>query len=221
MTTIQHSSPLHFPSTPVASHQSRYPVLAPNFRPLNSSPLASPSSPKSPIVVAQARRRSQYKARTPSTPVASSSNILSARTIGSSGGSVFYSGSATSTPVQDPQKSFLREKFKAKCFARAAKAREKAIRGRRYDLSSDGFDDAMDDEDEEDDGDDSIMDDELFRRIMSNVSRNTRHSYRVSYALDVGSSFDPDIEDVNEWERELNSAHTYRRFAIDWCQYYG
>jgi hypothetical protein len=117
------------------------------------------------VAAAQARRRSQYKSRTPSTPVTSSSNTFTnARAISSSGGSVFFSGgfASGSTPVQDPQKSFLREKFKAKCFARAAREREKAIRGRRYNLSdasSDGFDEAMDDDDEEDDN--TIMDDEV------------------------------------------------------------
>lgn len=173
MTTMQHSSPLHFPSTPVSSHHSKYSVLAPNFRPINSSPLASPSTPKSsPVAAAQARRRSQYKNRTPSTPIASSSNTFpSARSVSSSGGSVFYSGGAPSgsTPVPDPQKSFLREKFKAKCFARAAKAREKAIRGRRYELSSDGFDDAMDDDDEEDDA--SVMDDEVSLSLLLSFSQ--------------------------------------------------
>ena len=125
-------------------------------------------------------------------------------------------------PVEDPQKAFLREKFKARCFERAVKAREKAIRGKRYagGSSSDGFDDIMDDGEEEDD--DDIMQDEvpfsflrllslvlpylfqLFRRIMANASSKQRHSYRVSYSHEVGSSFDPDLEDINEWERELN-----------------
>ena len=30
-----------------------------------------------------------------------------------------------------------------------------------------------------------------------------KHAYRVSYALDVGSSFDPDMEDPRSWEDEL------------------
>lgn len=41
---------------------------------------------------------------------------------------------------------------------------------------------------------------------MSNVNRKERHSYKVSYAYDVGSSFDPDMENINEWEEELASA---------------
>ena len=46
----------------------------------------------------------------------------------------------------------------------------------------------------------------LFRRIMASAKRKERHRYRVSYQLDVGSSLDPDMEDVEEWERELIGA---------------
>jgi len=38
---------------------------------------------------------------------------------------------------------------------------------------------------------------------MANSTRKERHSYRVSYAQEVGSSFDPDLEDVATWEQEL------------------
>jgi hypothetical protein len=64
------------------------------------------------------------------------------------------------SPLEDPQKSFLREKFKARCFERALRAREKAIRGKRYasEISSDGFDETMDDDEEDDD---AIMQDEV------------------------------------------------------------
>ncbi|OBZ77773.1 hypothetical protein A0H81_02382 [Grifola frondosa] len=58
----------------------------------------------------------------------------------------------------------------------------------------------MDDEDEDDD---AIINDELFRRIIANTRRKEQHGYRLSYAYDVGSSFDPDMEDVNEWETDL------------------
>lgn len=109
------------------------------------------------------RRRLQFKTRAPSTPVASSSRSHpSARSVTSSGGSVFRGGVASaSTSIEDPQKAFLREKFKARCFERAARAREKAVKGKRYasEASSDGFDYAMDDDDDEDD--DDIMQDEV------------------------------------------------------------
>ena len=38
---------------------------------------------------------------------------------------------------------------------------------------------------------------------MASVNRKTQYSYRLSYAQDVGSSFDPDMEDVAEWESDL------------------
>lgn len=41
---------------------------------------------------------------------------------------------------------------------------------------------------------------------MVNASRKAKHAYRISYALDVGSSFDPDMEDVDVWEAELNGS---------------
>ncbi|KAF8067940.1 hypothetical protein FPV67DRAFT_1494298, partial [Lyophyllum atratum] len=202
-----HKSGLHFPSTPISSHHQRSSPAGSHYRPLNSSPLASPSTPKvSPEVAA--RRRSQFKSRTPSTPVPPSSRSYTrehACVVSSSGGSVFGSGGGVGViPVaEDPQKAFLREKFKARCFERAARARAKAVRGKRYlsEASSDGFEEAMDDDDEEDD--DAIMHDELFRRIMENANRKDKHSFRVSYAHEVGSSFDPDMENVEEWEQDL------------------
>jgi hypothetical protein len=60
--------------------------------------------------------------------------------------------------------TLLRERFKARCLERAQKARERAVKGKRWDdgsdRSSDGFDEAMDCGDEED-GDDMIMGDEV------------------------------------------------------------
>lgn len=56
---------------------------------------------------------------------------------------------------------------------------------------------------DEDEDDELIMQDELFRRIIANTAHKQNHSYRLSYSYDVGSSFDPDMEDVNQWESEL------------------
>ena len=154
------------PSTPPSA---RYFQLGHNYRPINSSPLASPSTPESSLVAA--RRRTQYKHRTPSTPVSSSSHtFINARAINSSGGSVFASGGSrdpSCTSALDPQKAFLREKFKMRCFERAAKARERAIRCKRYqsEASSDGYDEAMDEDDEEDE--DDIMHDEVRSALPS------------------------------------------------------
>jgi len=48
-----------------------------------------------------------------------------------------------------------------------------------------------------------ILYEQLFRRIMQNVNHKQRHSYRLSYADEVGSSLDPDMEDVSRWEHQL------------------
>ncbi|KAF8996248.1 hypothetical protein BDQ17DRAFT_1429857 [Cyathus striatus] len=209
---MQSSSPLKdCPSTPTCI---RTPLI-PTYRPINSSPLAQPATPskRSPLTNSQSRRRSQYKARTPNTPLLSSS----ARSWGSnmvvhgSGGALFTSGGSRDCSLfgmdsgESGQKAFLREKFKKRCLARAAKAREKYIRDKRYSLpSSEGFDEPMEEDSDEDDED--IMEDELFRRIMVNVNHKESRSYRISYANEVGSSFDPDFEDASKWEKELARA---------------
>ena len=48
---------------------------------------------------------------------------------------------------------------------------------------------------------------------MESSFRKSQHSYRVSYALEVGSSFDPDLEDVAKWEEELG---TISFFFFQW-----
>ncbi|EGO29111.1 hypothetical protein SERLADRAFT_456449 [Serpula lacrymans var. lacrymans S7.9] len=188
-TLMQSSSPVsNYPSTP--SRSSYYSSLS--YQPINSSPLASPSL-KSSLVSAQARRRSQYKPTTPrfrntSSNTSRGSNPLPPCELGQ----------------EDPQRSFLRERFKVRCFERAQRQRERVVQGKRRssDASSDLLDEGgMDCEEEEED--DMVMQDELFRRIMSNANHKRRHSYRLSYSHDVGSSFDPDMEDVSHWEDEL------------------
>ncbi|KAJ3576707.1 hypothetical protein NP233_g250 [Leucocoprinus birnbaumii] len=217
------------PSTPISHRSVRY-----NFRPQNSSPLVSPShsSPLAPSPFNQKpapeRRRLQFKSQTSISPLSRShthptppsasrqSSASRARSVswGASPSTTASSSRQAARPQfnhpEDPQKSFLRERIKAKCIERAQKARERAVKKRRYtgysDRSSDGFDidDAqMDDEDDRDEDDDDVMSDELFRRIMTQVNHRTEHSYRLSYALEVGSSFDPDMEDVTEWENEI------------------
>lgn len=86
---------------------------------------------------------------------------------------------------------------------RAQKDRERKLAKKRWQSdSSDGLEDAMDyDDEEEEDGD--VLDDELFRRIITHTERQRKHEYRLSYQQDVGSSFDPELEDIAEWEREL------------------
>jgi len=73
-------------------------------------------------------------------------------------------------------------------------------------LSSDGFDyneDAEMEEDEGQDAEDDVLNDELFRRIMASARQKQQHNFRLSYQLEVGSSADPDMEDISRWEYEL------------------
>lgn len=153
------SSPPHqCPSTPLAP---RNPLT---FKPLNSSPLArSPDrANSSPVAAAQARRRSsQYKAPIPKTP-APPRVFSNSRRSSSSGGRLFTNGSHVATPAgPESQKMFLRDRFKARCFERAAKAREKAIKGKRYANEPSSEDYIMDYDEEDDDDDEDIMQDEV------------------------------------------------------------
>ncbi|THH16606.1 hypothetical protein EW146_g4067 [Bondarzewia mesenterica] len=177
--------------------------------PLTDSLLSSPS----PTSTAHARRRSQYKSTAPAPP---SSSPRQRRKISHAYKTRAFDvrtrlfGASGEIEEEPPRNVLLRERFKARCLERAIKAREAKVKHGRAGCtsgpSSDGdFDDGMDmDDDEDDDDDDDFMlNDELFRRIMASANRKRQHQYRVSYQLDVGSSFDPDMEDVGEWERQL------------------
>ncbi|KAK7054823.1 hypothetical protein VNI00_003286 [Paramarasmius palmivorus] len=163
-----------FPSTP-QSNRSRS-IGYNDYKPLNSSPLTMGSSPtSSPIQQAQARRKSQYKART--------------------------SSASVSSPAPSSETgSLLRERFKSTCLQRARNARKKIVKNkRRLDpMSSDGFDEEMDEDLDEDD-----FEDEILRRVMLNEESRRRHRYRLSYYATCGDSIDPDLEDVGQWEEEL------------------
>jgi len=52
--------------------------------------------------------------------------------------------------------------------------------------------------------DDDYRNDELFRRIIESEKKQFEHNYRLSFAQEVGSSFDPDMEDMAAWEQELS-----------------
>ena len=151
------SPPYQYPSTPLAS---RNPLT---YKPLNSSPLTC-SSKSSPVAAAQAhRRQSQYK--TLSTPNTSTQKFSNSRR---SSGRLFTDGGCITTPSRpDSQNLSLRNRFKARCSERAAKAREKAIKGKRYanHLSSD--DSNMDYDDEDDDDVENIMQDEVCSSVLS------------------------------------------------------
>lgn len=38
---------------------------------------------------------------------------------------------------------------------------------------------------------------------MASARHKQQHTFRLSYQLEVGSSIDPDMEDISRWEREL------------------
>ena len=44
---------------------------------------------------------------------------------------------------------------------------------------------------------------QLFSRIMQSVNRKQKYEYKLSYHQDVGSSYDPELEDISQWESEL------------------
>jgi hypothetical protein len=46
---------------------------------------------------------------------------------------------------------------------------------------------------------------------MDSAKHKQRYSYRLSFQYDVGSSIDPDMDDVAEWERNLQGAVTCYR----------
>ncbi|KAL7284131.1 hypothetical protein ACG7TL_001412 [Trametes sanguinea] len=197
--------------------------------PLRSSPLASPGS--SPAASASARRRTQYK----SNPFNSSapqrvreSEAQRRRASGTYGYPKGEASSSSAVPTEEaPRKAFLRERLKARCIERAVKKRERALaKGSRH-LSSEGSSDGVDEMmDEDDEDEDSMLNDEvcgafpsmigetvadylvtmqLFHRIVESAKHKQRHAYRLSYAYDVGSSFDPAIDDVQDWEEALHA----------------
>ncbi|KAH7882495.1 hypothetical protein F5I97DRAFT_1931698 [Phlebopus sp. FC_14] len=180
---MQTSTPVsHIPSTPSRSYYSTC-----SHQPLNSSPLASPMMFSSPTTAAQARRRSHYKSAAPR---------FSHRTPDSPAKRFFSRTKDLNS--EDPQKSFLRERLQARCRESAQRQRERAVFLSRSSGFSDEFMDC-----EEDESDDVVMQDELFRKIIQSANHKKRHAFRLSYSLEVGSSFDPDLEDATTWEIEL------------------
>ncbi|KAJ7152687.1 hypothetical protein C8R43DRAFT_1067151 [Mycena crocata] len=188
-------SRVQFPSTP-STHQTVYQGLGNSHphKPTNSSPLApTNSSPgSSPIAAVQARRRSQYKARVPSLPSVASST---ARSAARKHADVFTAGPDAG---DDSQTAFLRTRLKLRCIERASKARERAVKKKRFMSSSEPGSEDMDAEMVSEDEEDPTFD-ELFTRIMHNTTRKLHHAYMYSYDREVGS--DPIMEE--NWETEL------------------
>lgn len=167
-----------FQTTPTAFHSSPtspspFTPNAYGFRPQTSSPLvqhdSSPyqshrsSSPlpdygSSPTREVQARRRSGYKS------LVSSASKSSGSATKSSGGKIHTKRTLPTEP--DQTSSFLKKRFRSRCFERLEKARERAVQDKRFahhssdaDYDMDGADIEMDDEDE--DPDDAVLNDDV------------------------------------------------------------
>ncbi|KAJ7596938.1 hypothetical protein C8J56DRAFT_1021349 [Mycena floridula] len=175
---FQSSSPLHFPSSPLNGTEFSY-------KPINSSPLASPRSaePSSPMAAVQARRRSQYKSRTPIIPLASSTSRNTRR----------VSDPMSSPTEQSQQSSFIRKRFEKRCMQRLKKGNKAA------------FSDEMDEDDDDEETPEDVMGSEFFRRMVAHSNNKQRYNYKRSMQQDFGSSFDPDMEDPVAIERELQN----------------
>ena len=48
-----------------------------------------------------------------------------------------------------------------------------------------------------------------------NTNRRQQHSYRVSYEVEVGSSFDPNLEDADVWEQELAGEIAFASYLVN------
>lgn len=191
-----------------------------------------------------ARRRAQYKSTGPlrrSLPHPSTRGRLSLDTNVSASRSLPSFSSPTSSPPvaslfstrpeteENPRTAFLKDRFKKRYFARATKAREKAVRERRKRiegmenlLDPDSEDEVAkarrrakakgkgrcsdDDMESDEEDEDDALNDPLLGRFMALINRKEQHAYRQSYAREVGSSFDPDMEDVTRWEEEFTAA---------------
>src|ERR1700691_4472267 len=167
-------TPLNHPSTP-ASHR-RYPSLSiQTYQPIHSSPLAE--SPRSSPVISAQRRRSSYKA--PFAPI----SLLNAKSNDLAG------------TTEDPQKAFLRERFKARCFERARKDRERTRRRVSGSRSSDGSfsggssdgDAEMDSEGEKEDED--VMQDEVRVFLLSSICVVETHMFSFPVNAFLRGSF--------------------------------
>ncbi|THU96209.1 hypothetical protein K435DRAFT_966058 [Dendrothele bispora CBS 962.96] len=205
------SSPLvlhQTPSTPRSDRSSLYHKKS--YTPLNSSPLAtsSPTYP-SPISEAQARRKFQYKSRTSSsslTDLPIYSRQFDTNSGDRSSPLALWAGYSAGVAAQSETHALLRDKFKYKCLERAQKARRRAVNNKRR-LQSGSDDVFMEDDMDEEDTDEQLMSNEFYRRVMTNSNRQDARRRLRTYYDECGSSFDPDLEDVGEWEHELDDSH--------------
>ncbi|KAG8871657.1 hypothetical protein FRB97_008428 [Tulasnella sp. 331] len=195
------------PRTPLQprllNHQHHHQLAGPFSSPVasgSSSPCA-PSSPLNPYSHSSAKhhysltskgdqnRRASYKTRRPAYSLAAAT------------------AASVTNGEEVPRKALLRDRMKAKCAARIeqdrTKSKKKKSKGLFDQSSSDGGDmDYMMDEDDE--GEDS-MDDPLFLRFMAADMRRDKHRQEYNFQRQVGSSFDPELEDIAEWETYLET----------------
>jgi len=153
--------------------------------PLTSSPLAPPrSSPLDRLSVFKTSLHGRPRARQPLRRLSDNVDM-----------GVSQAFDPFRKPREDePAKMLWRERLEQRCRDRVAENRRKSReRGR-------GLDVAADEEMEEDGGD--YMDDELIRRAVVSDARRIQRMQEIAYARDVGSSIDPDMEDVDALERE-------------------
>ncbi|KAK7436052.1 hypothetical protein VKT23_019355 [Stygiomarasmius scandens] len=201
------SSPSYqVPSTP----QSNRSLCRQSYTPINSSPLAtsSPTYP-SPISEAQARRKSQYKSRTASLSLVESpvyARTSKSKGCGESLPLSLRAGYSAGVASHSETHTLLRDKFKYRCLERAEKARKRTVTNRRKSQAS--SDDIFMEDDMDEETDEQLMSDEFYRRVMTNSNRQDARRRLRTYYDECGSSFDPDLRDVVEWEQELDDSRS-------------
>ncbi|KAG8955386.1 hypothetical protein FRC04_008737 [Tulasnella sp. 424] len=191
MASIHFFTPARSPLQPLQSSEASPHTLSHQ----SSSPCA-PSSPLNPYSTHKGRsarsslsssasaslpsnRKAQYKARRPAYSL---------------------------TPAPEPPvNGFLRDKIIAKCAARVAKDRKKAQEKEKRKYASSSSEAGSSDVEMSSDGDDEDetkdeVDDSLYLRLMADQKRREQHTQMYLFERQVGSSFDPDIEDLAEWE---------------------
>ncbi|KDQ11008.1 hypothetical protein BOTBODRAFT_35762 [Botryobasidium botryosum FD-172 SS1] len=194
------SPTLMMPVTPTNHRFYRTPASSSPLRPVGSSP-AAPSSPLNPhyhtYQPPSSSRRSSYKSRI------SKEDFF--RTPPSGGGLRSRHGAQSN---QEGPQLLWRERFLAKCVKRMSMDRQKQREARRmgtsaaYPGSSDiGSSEADMDMDMEED--ENEVDDELYRRVINSENLRKKRMHEYSYQHDVGSSIDPDMDDVAALEEEF------------------
>jgi len=125
---------------------------------------------------------------------------------GVSVGPCLFSSASAPGDAQDSRSTLLRDRLRQRCARQAQQARTKRVERerRRKSSSSDGEDMSMESDEEVDE--EVLINDELFHRIVASASRKQHYSYRLSFQDEVGSSLDPDMEDITEWERFLQES---------------